>query len=266
MSVAIVRKQLDNGLETILLAVNNEQGMLVPELARILGVGQANLQHIAKRNTLTFVTLSHKTQKELRENNVIAITGRAPNFATKDTIRSLVRLVGTTEAETIYNQLWDEAESSRREVSSGFKGMDEGEALGHFRLLLQNWERTLEEKEAIAKERDEAIRTKLWISDKREATAMSTASKYARQNRTLTKENQELKIQLELNDDWKTAIAWSIAYPELKGINEKSLGRQLSALARRMGVDPRSIPDSEYHRINLYHSSVVEKYLTARSK
>ena len=88
MSVAIVKKQLDNGLETLLLAVDKEEGMLLTELAKVLGVGPTNLHNLAKRNGLSFLTLSNETQKELRKSNVISITGRAPNFVPKDTIRS----------------------------------------------------------------------------------------------------------------------------------------------------------------------------------
>ncbi len=56
--------------------------------------------------------------------------------------------------------------------------------------------------EKTATERDEAIRTKAWISGKKTATAMGTAGGYAIKNQKLSEENAELrgKIWGLLND------------------------------------------------------------------
>ncbi|MFR1179470.1 MAG: Rha family transcriptional regulator, partial [Bacilli bacterium] len=48
----------------------------------------------------------------------------------------------------------------------------------------------VEQRELMQKQRDEAIRTKAWISDKKTATAMNTASKKS-------KEVEKLKIELD---------------------------------------------------------------------
>ena len=47
--------------------------------------------------------------------------------------------------------------------------------------------------EKVAAERDEAIRTKAWISGKKTATAMGTAGGYAIRNQKLSEENAELR-------------------------------------------------------------------------
>ncbi len=55
----------------------------------------------------------------------------------------------------------------------------------------------IEQRELIEKQRDEAIRTKAWISDKKTATAMNTASQKV-------KENEKLKQELDRSKEYAT--------------------------------------------------------------
>lgn len=111
MTVSVEKKSLSNGLSTILVNINGEQGMVLPELAKVLGVKAVTLRGLVINHKLSFVGLMNETAQSLRKLGVISMQGRAPNFLPKATIRELVRLVGTPEAKAVYNQLWDVAEA-----------------------------------------------------------------------------------------------------------------------------------------------------------
>lgn len=71
----------------------------------------------------------------------------------------------------------------------------------------------VEQKELMQKQRDEAIRTKAWISDKKTATAMNTASQKS-------KEAEKLKIKLDLEMSYAT-----VKKVELETGRKKQLAR-----------------------------------------
>ena len=108
-TVKIERKVLGNGLSTILVTMNGQEGMLLPELAKVLNVGRDTLSDHIKRHNLSFVSPTRQTQQELRKQNVIKLSGRSPNFLPRATVEALVKLVGTPEAWAIYGQLWEVA-------------------------------------------------------------------------------------------------------------------------------------------------------------
>lgn len=62
---------------------------------------------------------------------------------------------------------------------------------------LRMYANEVEQRELIEKQRDEAIRTKAWISDKKTATAMNTASQKV-------KENEKLKQELDRSKEYAT--------------------------------------------------------------
>jgi Rha family phage regulatory protein len=77
---------------------------------------------------------------------------------------------------------------------------------------LRMYANEVEQKELIQNQRDEAIRTKAWISDKKAATAMNTASQKSKENKKLqtlldkSKEYASIKrveIQLCRKFDWR---------------------------------------------------------------
>lgn len=70
-------------------------------------------------------------------------------------------------------------------------------------LALQQYKFEKEQRLLAERQRDEAVQTKAWISDKKTATAMNTASQYSKQN-------ERLKVQIGDATNWKTvkAIRW----------------------------------------------------------
>jgi hypothetical protein len=85
--------------------------MLLPELAKVLGVEGQTLRMHTARHSLNIVTVSVDARRTLKKEGLIHLNSARVNFLPKETIRELVRLVGTPEARAIYSQLWDVAEA-----------------------------------------------------------------------------------------------------------------------------------------------------------
>lgn len=113
----------------------------------------------------------------------------------------------------------------------------------------------LEMKELAIKQRDEAIKTKAWISDKKTATAMATASAKAR-------ENEKLKEQIGDSKTYKQvkAIPWLSEFFDLKNAGVYiALGNQLKKMSAAMRYPCRTLDDSRYSQgVKAYHIDVIE--------
>ena len=111
-----------------------------------------------------------------------------------------------------------------------------------------------EEKKLAIEQRDFYKRTKAQISERREATAMNTASQ-------LSKENGKLKEALGEGKTYKTvkAISWvhDVLLPS-RGMWSQ-LGRKLGALSVEMGYEVRKIDDEKYGSVNVYHVDVIKR-------
>jgi len=107
---------------------------------------------------------------------------------------------------------------------------------------------------AIA-ERDDAIKTKAWIGDKKVATSMATASVAVRQA-------ESLKEQIGDSKTWKTvkAIPWLKDVFELSKPAYKAIGVQLAKISKAIGYSTKKVPDTEWGAINAYHSDVIEQF------
>lgn len=102
-----------------------------------------------------------------------------------------------------------------------------------------------EEKEALAHERDEAVRTKAMIGSKREAAAMSKAGNLAKKVKQL-----ELMISDATKSptyDYATVLAIQSRYKQTK-----VSGLKLTYYCRRMGLEMRDIPDPKYGYVHSY--------------
>lgn len=120
---------------------------------------------------------------------------------------------------------------------------------------LRAYANEIEMKELALKQRDEAIRTRAWISDKKTATAMNTASIKA-------KENERLKEQIGDSKNFKQvkAIPWLKEFFDLtnKGVYI-SLGNTLAKLTKALRYDSLTLESSQYpNGIKAYHRDVIE--------
>ncbi len=107
-------------------------------------------------------------------------------------------------------------------------------------------------KEERAK-RLEAERTKALIGSKREATAMATASAARR-------ELEKVKDKLGEGKAWKQvkAISWIGEMFDKDSKPYSSIGKHLKKLSEKMGYDVRTVEDSQYGSVNVYHVNVIE--------
>ena len=103
------------------------------------------------------------------------------------------------------------------------------------RLLAEEVER----KELMQKQRDEAIRTKAWISDKKTATAMATASVKSR-------EADKLKIKLDLEMSYATVKKVEMA------TGRKYDWRNLKKYCESAGIGWNKAFDANYGSVNSY--------------
>jgi prophage antirepressor-like protein len=114
----------------------------------------------------------------------------------------------------------------------------------------------LEMKELALKQRDEAIKTKAWISDKKTATAMATAS-------VAVRENGKLKEQIGDSKTYKQvkAIPWLKDFFDLKAkAAYGQIGRQLSRMSESLGYERKDIEDSTWGKVKAYHVNVIDHF------
>lgn len=97
----------------------------------------------------------------------------------------------------------------------------------------------VEQKELMQKQRDEAIRTKAWISDKKTATAMNTASQKS-------KEAEKLKIKLDLEMSYAT-----VKKVELE-TGRKYNWQNLKKYCQSAGLGWNKAFDANYGSVNSY--------------
>lgn len=120
-------------------------------------------------------------------------------------------------------------------------------------LAARAWAEQYERRQIAEAQRDEAIRTKAEIGSRREATSMATASAAVRQRDALADKLGEGK-------HWKQvkAIPWLLeVFHESAGMYSQ-VGRKLSQLGERMGLQPRITEDSHYGTVKIHHVEVIE--------
>ena len=113
-----------------------------------------------------------------------------------------------------------------------------------------------EQNTKITYERDEAVRTKAHISDKKTAAAMGTASAAVRRAK-------KLEEKLGIAEDWKQvrAIEWLHEVFDFKvpGV-WVTIGLQLKDISEQLGLKIRKTPSSRYGTVNVYHSDAIETF------
>jgi hypothetical protein len=108
-AVEVTRKPLNNGLEAVLITLDGEDGMTLPEVVRVFGIPKETVISHVKSRGFKFERIFTQTLKPLRAENVIPLTGRPPRVVPRQAIESLVRFISTPETDEIYAQLWDTA-------------------------------------------------------------------------------------------------------------------------------------------------------------
>lgn len=120
-------------------------------------------------------------------------------------------------------------------------------------LAARAWAEQYERRQIAEAQRDEAIRARSWINEGRTAKAMATASAAVRQRDALADKLGEGK-------HWKQvkAIPWLLeVFHESAGMYSQ-VGRKLSQLGERMGLQPRITEDSHYGTVKIHHVEVIE--------
>lgn len=97
----------------------------------------------------------------------------------------------------------------------------------------------VEQKELMQKQRDEAIRTKAWISDKKTATAMNTASQKS-------KEAEKLKIELDRSKKFASIKAVEIS------LKQKFDWKPLRNYCTAHELEMPKIFDANYGKVRTY--------------
>lgn len=113
----------------------------------------------------------------------------------------------------------------------------------------------VERRELAEKLRDYAIRTKAEIGERREATAMNTASQ-------AVKQCNKLKDEIGNSKTWKRtkAIKWLTKYFAPSIGMWSAVGIRLKKLSGEMGYKIRKAEDSEYGAVNVYHIDVIDMF------
>lgn len=130
-----------------------------------------------------------------------------------------------------------------------------------------------EREQKIAFERDEAVRTKAYISQKREATLMGKVggttkalnvereknTKLLKENIDLIKEKEDLKIRLQESDNYKTIRQMTVHLKKYIKTDTKSLqrlGKEMARISLELSFKVIKVPDPLYEEVNSYHTEV----------
>lgn len=122
--------------------------------------------------------------------------------------------------------------------------------------LLQRYKFEREQRQLAESQRDEAIRTKAWISDKKTATAMATASVAVRKAAALEDELGRGKRYKSVK-----AIPWLLTeFVESRGMYSV-VGKALKRMSTDLGYSIEKIATPEYPEgINAYHVDVISAF------
>ena len=141
-------------------------------------------------------------------------------------------------------------------------------------LALNEYKKFRDEKEhKLSLERDEAIRTKAYISTKREATLMGKVggttkalnlekeknNKLLKENIDLLKEKDELKIRLSESEKYKTVKQMtgklSLYLDTKNNKNLQKIGKIVKQISLSLEKEVKKVDDLNFEKVNSYHVS-----------
>lgn len=89
-----------------LLKMGEHEGMTVGQAAELFGVDSNTVKEHVKNHGLMIAGISSDHLKVLKSLGVIPLKSARANFLPRETIRQLVRHIGTPEAQAAYDHLW----------------------------------------------------------------------------------------------------------------------------------------------------------------
>ena len=134
-----------------------------------------------------------------------------------------------------------ESKSVRRAVLDVLKEMSAPKAPTTYIAALEALIEAEKAKESALQIANQAIATKAEIGNRREATAMNTASQ-------AVKQVNKLEIELDKAKEWSTIKRMEILHPAMK-FN----WRKLKSVSNALELDIQSVPDANYGEVKSYH-------------
>lgn len=203
-----------------LLRLGADEGMTVAQAAELFGVDVSNIRHVVRNHGLLVVNITHDQQKALKEQGVIPLKTTVANWLPRETLRQLVRHIGTPQADAAYSQLWAMADDTTVQVTTLAEAlMKDPLDLCEYTLNALKAERT-KRLVAEAMVADLKIRQSQ-INNKLTAAAMGTASNLTQKVKKLEAVNTKLQSEntmlLGMLDKPTVATAPQSALPPLAG-------------------------------------------------
>ncbi len=129
--------------------------------------------------------------------------------------------------------------------------------------LAQQVKKLKSERDNAVALRDEAVRTKAHISDKKTATAMGKLGGSRNANRILKEKLEETRMSLGIAENYlkARAIPWIKDYFNIKDKGTWTIvGQWLTRLSVELGCAKKKIADVQYGQVGIYHKMVIEAF------
>ena len=89
-----------------LLKLGEEEGLTTKQAAELLGVAPDSITQELNRHSLNRLTVSGSVLQDMKRLQIVGSRTKEANFLPRDTIRQLVKILNTPEAQQVYDQLW----------------------------------------------------------------------------------------------------------------------------------------------------------------
>jgi len=173
-------------------------------------------------------------------------------FTYTDNSSGQLRHIKTVNESGLYNAIL----GSKKPEAKQFKKWVTSEVLPSVRKhgmyakaeLLADTDLLIDALNQLRDERNKAVKEKAYIGNKREATAMATAS-------TAVRKAKKLELMLDESSEWASMKRVQIR------TGKDFKWSKLKKVSKELNIPPRKIFDANYGEVNSYHSSVwLEAY------
>lgn len=242
--------------QTAIIEYNSMPVITTEQLADLYCTEIINIQKNFSRNSGRFIEGKHYYKvegKELRELKstltdfqVVSPNARSLMLWTEKGAARHAKILDTEQAWEVFEQLED-CYFNKKEISKGSSVSDLITLPNFFdpAEAARAWADQYEAKQVAFKERDHAIATKAEIGNRREATAMATASKFKRQC-------EKLKDKLGEAVDFAAVAAIN---SKLKTDYGNKEGRMLAKYSRENNLEIKkaTVTGQRFNEVNSYH-------------